>query len=340
MSFPIVTILMCVYNGEEFLREAIESMLMQTFSQFEFLIINDASKDNSGKIILSYPDPRIRVIDNEINIGLTRSLNKGIALSKGKYIARMDADDISLPGRLQKQVEFMEAHPEAGVVGTWILFTDTEETFCPPADYEDVKIQLFKNNSLAHPSVMMRNDMFQKFQLSYNEKLQYAQDYELWVQCCRYFKVYNIPEVLVRYRRHSGQISSEKKILQDAAADEARLIQLGYLKLQPDEKEKDLHLYLLNGKITSEIKLDEVMKWTERLKAANGEVKYFQPVKFNLTINHLRKSTVNLFLNYTGYNLDTLKKYFSSRWKKYSGFHTYDISKFIFKCLVRWKPGA
>ncbi|TNE70794.1 glycosyltransferase family 2 protein, partial [bacterium] len=104
---PVITCLMSVYNGEEFLREAMDSILDQTYTNFEFLIINDGSTDDTVPIIESYDDPRIRLIHNEVNIGLTKSLNKGIGLAKGEYIARMDADDISLPERFERQIEVL-----------------------------------------------------------------------------------------------------------------------------------------------------------------------------------------------------------------------------------------
>jgi glycosyltransferase involved in cell wall biosynthesis len=116
---PLVTVLMPVYNGEEFLHEAIESILKQTYLNFELLIINDGSTDSSENIILSYPDTRIRYIKNESNIKLIATLNNGFALAQGKYIVRMDADDYSVKERLQKQVAFMEANPEVTLAGSW-----------------------------------------------------------------------------------------------------------------------------------------------------------------------------------------------------------------------------
>ena len=116
---PKITVLMPVYNGEKYLKESIESILKQTFRDFEFLIINDTSTDESEKIIRSFKDSRIKLIKNEKNIGLTKSLNKGLDLAKGEYMARMDADDISLPKRLEIQVAFMDKNPKIGVIGAW-----------------------------------------------------------------------------------------------------------------------------------------------------------------------------------------------------------------------------
>jgi len=124
MVEPKVTVLMPVYNGERYLNEAVDSILGQTFTDFEFLIIDDASTDKTPEILRSYDDPRIRVVTNEENLGLSKSLNKGLALARGEFIARMDADDVSYPYRLQVQHEFMTQHPGAGVIGSWAEYID------------------------------------------------------------------------------------------------------------------------------------------------------------------------------------------------------------------------
>jgi len=119
MKNPEVTVLMSVYNGEKYLREAIDSILNQTFTDFEFLIVNDGSTDRTAEILRSYDDPRIIIINNEKNIGLTKSLNIGLRMAKGEYIARMDADDVSMPERLQKQIELLNQKKNTGLVGTY-----------------------------------------------------------------------------------------------------------------------------------------------------------------------------------------------------------------------------
>src|SRR6185295_3491651 len=127
MTPPQVSVLMSVYNGEKYLKEAMESILNQSFPDFEFLIFNDSSTDSGREIILSFNDPRIVLVDNEKNIGLTKSLNKGLSLAKGKYIARMDADDISDAGRLNEQVNYMEKNSDVAVCGSWVQFLNESE---------------------------------------------------------------------------------------------------------------------------------------------------------------------------------------------------------------------
>ncbi|HMM19582.1 MAG TPA: glycosyltransferase [Selenomonadales bacterium] len=239
---PKVTVLMSVYNGEAFLREAVESILNQTFQDFEFLIINDASTDASRDIILSYNDSRIRLIENEINLGLTKSLIKGIDLAKGDYIARMDCDDISLPIRLEKQIAFMEDNVNIGVCGTWAeVFGLSEETWKYPTDHDEIKITLLFHNVIIHSSVIWRKALLEEHGLSYNSNFSKAQDYELWVRCSKLIKLANIPEALIRYRISKQQIGYNYKPEQIALADSIRKTQLRELKIDFTEKQFNLH---------------------------------------------------------------------------------------------------
>lgn len=194
------------------MREAIDSILNQTFRDFEFLIINDGSRDASRDIILSYRDPRIRLIDNEVNEGLTISLNKGLHLARGKYIARMDADDISLPERLGKQVAFIEANPDYGAVGCWGHFIDESGTpfqeIRMAADFELILAGIFFGNQMMHSSVLMDKDFINEIG-GYNTMFQKAQDYELWFRVIGHDKkVANLTEFLHRYRSHDENITN------------------------------------------------------------------------------------------------------------------------------------
>ncbi len=162
-----VTILMPVYNGEKYLKEALESILNQTFTNFEFLIINDASTDNSKNIINSFNDHRIKLIENKENLGLTKSLNKGISISQSEYIARMDADDISLPKRLGIQVKFMDKHPEIGAVGTWakIIGDKNKKHIKTYSNFEKIKAVSFFKNIIVHPSVRIGRKLINNYNL-------------------------------------------------------------------------------------------------------------------------------------------------------------------------------
>jgi glycosyltransferase involved in cell wall biosynthesis len=228
---PLVSILMAVYNGEKYLREAIESMLNQTYTNFEFLIINDGSIDTTEDIILSYKDERIHYIRNEQNLMLIASLNKGLDLANGKYIARMDADDISMPERLEKQVEYLEKNPEIGVLGSWVEIIGKEEPMIIQlkTNFYDIRIELMFHNYLCHPSVMINNLLLKKHHLKYPNFL-HAEDYGLWVEIAKYGTIEILPEILLKYREHGGNISltlKNKQKEQDSKIRRIQLIELG-----------------------------------------------------------------------------------------------------------------
>ncbi|MFH0976551.1 MAG: glycosyltransferase [Spirochaetota bacterium] len=209
---PKVTVLMSVYNGDRYLREAIESILSQTFTDFEFLIVNDGSTDSSKDIILTYNDSRIRLIDNGHNLGLTASLNHGLDLAKGEYIARMDADDISLPERLEKQVAFMDANNNIAVCGTCAeIINDKKERvgeFTNPELPDNIKTALFFFNPIAHPTVLMRKNIIIKAG-KYNTEYLRTQDYELWIRLfLSGHEFYNLQERLIIYRNHENNITN------------------------------------------------------------------------------------------------------------------------------------
>jgi len=161
---PKISVVMAVYNGEKYLREAIDSILNQTFNDFEFIIINDGSTDDSAEIIKSYNDPRIILIQQE-NKGLAAALNEGIKIAKGKFIARMDADDISLKTRLEKQIQFMEAHPEYVAIGSWSNHISADGDYlytCKmPLESSALKDELPDKCPFIHTSVLMRTDEVQ-----------------------------------------------------------------------------------------------------------------------------------------------------------------------------------
>jgi GT2 family glycosyltransferase len=210
-----VTVLMSVYNGEKYLREAVESILNQTFTDFEFLIINDGSTDKSIEILQSYNDPRIKIISNEKNLGLTKSLNKGLNVARGQYIARMDADDISDPYRLEKQVSFLDMHPEIGLLGTQCQTVYSNcldfELMQKPTNDLQIRWEILFECPFAHPTIMMRKNVLLTNNLKYDETFHVAEDYELWTRLLKYTYGMNLNEPLMLYRVHSTNVSIEHK---------------------------------------------------------------------------------------------------------------------------------
>jgi glycosyltransferase involved in cell wall biosynthesis len=214
-----VTVLMPVYNAELFLREAIDSILNQTFTDFEFVIINDGSTDASEEIIKSYNDPRIAYDKNESNLKLIATLNKGLAIAKGKYIARMDADDISMPTRLQLQFELMEKNGDIGLCGTWFdNFKGTEITgsarYSP--DHETICFKHLYQIHLSHGTCMFRSSVLKNHSLYFNSDFLHAEDYELWSRISMFTKLANVQQVLYKVRQHENEVSHKYAHIQEA----------------------------------------------------------------------------------------------------------------------------
>lgn len=217
MKKPKVTVLMSVYNGEKYLREAIDSILNQTFGDFEFLIIDNGSMDGTAAILRDYRDDRIKPISNKNKLSLAESLNKGLALARGQYTARMDADDISLPERLEKQAKFLDANPAICVVGSWWKNIDKNNKVIglmrvPARDYECAFMMFAKGeNPVGHPCVMYRTAKI-KESGGYDPEYKNAEDVELWFRLnVRGFQIANIPETMILYRLHGGQMSAASR---------------------------------------------------------------------------------------------------------------------------------
>jgi len=206
---PPVTVVLPVKNGLPFLPEAVESILSQTFRDFEFVIIDDGSTDGTTAYLRALRDPRLRLLRNESGRGVAASLNQGIAASASPFIARQDADDISEPERLAKQVEYMAAHPECIVLGTQCCLIDQAsnfvELFPRPSTEADLREMLRRQCPLIHGSVLMRRAQVVEAG-GYREKIRYAEDYDLWLRLAAPRAIANHPEALYRYRRHEGQI--------------------------------------------------------------------------------------------------------------------------------------
>lgn len=215
---PTVSVLMPIWNTyEEHLREAIESILNQTFKDFEFLILND-SPDNTklDEIVASYKDSRILYSRNEVNIGITPSRNKLMSMAKGKYLAIFDHDDISMPNRFECQVAYMEAHPEVGVAGGGVQEIPSGYVKQHPTDDRGIRLALMESCVVTHPVSMLRKSVIDEHGIKYEEEFSPSEDYALWIRLIPYTKFYNIPEVLLRYRMHATNTSvtqSEKMSL-------------------------------------------------------------------------------------------------------------------------------
>lgn len=240
---PEVSVVMPVYNGARYIREAIESILTQTYKSFELIIINDGSTDNSEEIILSYQDPRIVYLKNQVNSKICVTLNRGLDAAKGKYIARLDCDDIAMPERLEKQTQFLDEHQEIGIVGCDIILFGEHQDDCYYQSLhtdDDCKAGLLFNSCFAHPAVMIRRSLLEEHHLRYREEYKGLEDLELWWRLSSFTKFANLNEYLLRYRKHPGQ--ETQNVLTSVAEKSTEFIHERFRSYVPSLSEQELSI--------------------------------------------------------------------------------------------------
>lgn len=209
---PKISVLMPVYKAnEEYLREAIESILNQTFNDFEFLIIDDCPDDTREAIVKSYSDKRIRYSKNDKNLGITHTRNKLIDMARGEYLAVMDHDDISLPTRFEKQVKYLDEHQDVGVVSSNIKFLIKNQISKHPIDSHNIKVALMQECIMHHPASMIRKSVLINNNIRYEERFSPSEDYALWCRLIPFTNFHNIPEVLFYYRDHAENTTHKQK---------------------------------------------------------------------------------------------------------------------------------
>jgi hypothetical protein len=223
---PAVSVVLPVWNAERSLASAIDSVLAQTFTDFELLIVDDGSSDGSGALIRRYRDRRIALIENEKNLGVARSLNLGIARARGRYLARMDADDLSAPERLERQVAFLDAHPAIALVATWARRIDARGVqigvFAAPTDDPTLRCRLRVANCIVHGSVMMRSDVVRALG-GYDAAMERAEDYDLWLRLSERHAIAALPELLYDWREHAAAVGHRHFHEMIGMAETARL---------------------------------------------------------------------------------------------------------------------
>lgn len=337
INTPKVSVIMPLYNAAPYLKESIESILAQTFSDFEFFIIDDKSSDNSTEIVQSYKDDRIIFIQKPENTGYTDSLNKSIKLAKGKYIARMDADDISIPNRFEKQYNYMEQNPDLLLLGTFYKIIGMENIVKLPITHDEIKVRLLFENPICHPTVFMRKSFFDNSNLKYDRTFEPAEDYELWTRMSSCGFVENLPEVLLHYRVHEGQVSNLHSKIQRVN----------------DSKVKSLVLQKLisfdHKNYTKELILELLSPWCIQISCANlVKLKEFIA---DVVIENTNKNEYNqklleqllrrLWLKYSfsayNYNIKFLSIVFPGRFKRITRLSFKQNIKYIVKSIIGYK---
>lgn len=286
---PKVTVLLPVYNEERYLREALASVLAQTFVDFELLLIDDGSSDGSAKIAEECTDPRLRLELNDRNRGQPATLNRGLGLASGQYIARMDADDICLPRRLEEQVRFMDQHPQIGICGTAVRVLGSDEVWSCPLEHEEIRCALLFYNAFNHPTVMLRRDVFECFHLQYDVTTSTAEDYDLWVRAVEVTETANLPDVLLEYRVHAEQISSVHGREQARIAEVIIARQLAKLGMDSTPQKLALHSRLVSEVHSLSIQERLAARaWLDALERENAAAGRYVPEMFERLVAHFR----------------------------------------------------
>lgn len=327
------TVLMPVYNGAKYVEQAIESVLAQTYTDFDLLIINDGSTDNSEELIRQYQDERIIYEPNEQNMGLIKTLNKGLDMIEGEYVIRMDADDICHPERFEKQIAFMDQNQHIAVAGSSVKrFNETgtlpqRYVFTEPID---VRTFLLFGSPLRHPAVILRNRVLQENGYRYDESLDTVEDYGLWQTISEKHLIGNLPDILLEYRINEEGITqqADKKIaFRDAQHTIIYRRVFDQLEVVADEKEVTAYRELLTGRIPDWKVLAELL---ERVFPAATKENY----NMKLVENHVKTFMTTICLGHR-ISLKNLHKTHEQYFKKIFSWGTRDDLKFIAKKFQR-----
>jgi glycosyltransferase involved in cell wall biosynthesis len=327
---PKISVLMPVYNCASYIAESVDSILTQTYEDFELILIDDCSSDGTAEYLESLSDPRIKFIRKPQNTGLTNSLNMGLEIACGEYIARMDGDDISLPDRFGKQVEFMDSNPDVVVCGTFFLVIGSEDKFTPNLSNDSLVMDLMINSPIAHPTVFIRNSVIKANHIRYDPVYESAEDYKMWTVLSEYGALANVSEILLHYRIHPEQTTNRRAKTQ---GELAKKIAFEYTKRISGDH--DNIRYFCEEKLRN---TDDVLRYdeVERDVIANLLRKGIQVDR-----NFFEKRK-NDYLKFSLlYERNSLHQFgrdlkFIYLYRKHLGW--YFISKLLVKSLLFWRP--
>ncbi len=271
MTIPLVSVILPVYNAESTLADAIQSIINQTYTDFELIIIDDASTDRTVSIVESFNDSRIRLICKPLNAGLTDSLNVGIQTCQGQLVARMDGDDISMPTRLEMQVAFLKSNPHVSIVGTWFELMPGGELLRTPVSPEECSVWLLRKSVLGHPTVMFRKADLTGAGLRYDPGALHAEDYKLWVDAkLAGLQIGNCPHKLLLYRTHGSQVSVANAKRQAEQTDRIRLEYWKYCFPKSSDGNGDLIRQLMTGQYTNYAEYRKARRLSKALLRENS----------------------------------------------------------------------
>lgn len=295
---------MPTYNCELYVYDSVMSILNQTYENFELLIIDDCSTDSTLSILKSINDERIVLIEKEKNTGYTDSLNYGISIAKGKYIARMDGDDISLPERFQMQFDFLENNPEVLICGTAIQIIGKDTIERHPSKHEDLQIKLCFSSIFHHPTVMIRTDVLK--QNLYNKEFEPAEDYELWTRLAFIGKTANLENVLLYYRIHSSQTSSVRKNIQDQNIFKCQMILFNKFFIEQNFTINQIKTTLATNCVKSREDIFTSLKIYNHVIKMNRKINVFNQKALEKLFTNKKLFLLRDFLKINSYSINAL----------------------------------
>lgn len=297
-----VTVLLPVYNGALFLEDTIKSVLNQTYLDFDFLILDDVSTDNSADIIQSFDDERIIYHLNDTNMGSVGNPMHGMSLCHTEYIARIDQDDLWDSTKLAKQVRIMDENPEIGICGTSIqLFGDKTGVKIFPLTNEPLKVSFLFFCAMSHPSVCFRRSFLKKTNISYDVKYKLADDYKMWIDAIQLTQIYNIPEPLTFYRQHENQICSEKNRIQQQKTTNKIQLEMLY-RVYPNATDEEIKFHIekyVSYQIGNEKDLKKHINWTKKLISENQKTGYIAPKIMQKEIQTYLQTSIKQYMQQT-----------------------------------------
>ncbi len=305
MIEKLVSVVIPVYNREAFIGAAIQSILDQTYPFIELVIVDDFSQDNTVNIIKRFDNSNLKLIELSENKGVSFAFNLGVANSTGDYIARLDSDDIALPDRFERQINYLENNKNISICGTYLKSFESEKLYKFPSENKDIKTLLIERCPISIGTVMCRKEVFRTF--SMNTKLRYSEDYEFWSRALFQFKAHNLPQVLVYYRQHDEQLTKnhyEEQIHIDLNIKIFLFKKLNYdvVRYPDDFIKKILHPEV-------KYKIEEIyrnLEWLNHLESKNRELKIFPHKFFKIKLKSWRSEVI--YKVYFGRNPDISRK--------------------------------
>ncbi len=335
MKGPLVSVIMPTYNDGKYLKPAIESILNQTYPNIELLLINDGCTDNTDAFVKTLVDFRLKYFVNDKNRGYIFSLNKGISLAKGKYIARMDADDLCPLDRLEKQISYLENNPQIDVIGgSMITFENNtnKERICNfPENHDEIKSRLFFRNAISHPTIVIKTKILTKYNIKYNSEYIAAEDYKLWTDLIKVARFHNLSDNLLYYRIHSNSVSKKRSQIQLETANKIQKEILTEFIPNLNDTEISFHLQTLNERYNSKLDIRKLSHWYRHLEKLNKESKTYASSAFKKEINNL---ILDHILNKKKYTIKEIT--FLYYRPQFFVFHSLISVKFIVKCFLRY----